>query len=98
MVRKLVISNEAISDLDEIWDYIARDSPMKADSFINKIYQRCVDLSELDGVGRTRVELYPNFLSVPFRKYVIFFQRTESGLQIVRILHGARDLGAMFEE
>lgn len=33
-----------------------------------------------------------------FRKYVIFFQRNEKEVEIVRVLHGARDIRTIFKE
>lgn len=96
MGRKLAIAREAIRDLDEIWDYIAADSIANADRFIERIYEKCREISELDGIGRKREDLHPGMLSVPFKKYVIFFMRSESSVHIIRILHGARDIGAIF--
>ena len=98
MGRKLEISSEGISDLGEIWDYIANDSSANADRFVEQIYQKCVEISELDGIGRSREELYPGLFSISFRKYIIFFQRADSCVRIIRILHGARDIGAVFND
>ncbi|MBD5780774.1 type II toxin-antitoxin system RelE/ParE family toxin [Pelagicoccus sp. NFK12] len=98
MAKKLVISEEAESDLEDIWDYIAMDSPLKADRFIDQLFRKCLDLSELDGVGRQRNELYQGLLSLPHKKFVIFFTREKSKVNIVRILRGSRDLDPLFED
>lgn len=98
MARDLIISNEAESDLDDIWDYIAKDSPLKADRFIDQLYRKCIDISELDGVGRHRNELSSGLLSIPHKRYTIFFERKETQINIVRILRGSRDLDQIFEE
>jgi len=96
--RKLEISSEGISDLGEIWDYIANDSSANADRLVEQVFQKCVEISVLDGIGRPREELYPGLFSISFRKYIIFFQRTDSCVRIIRILHGARDIGAVFND
>ena len=41
----LVISDEAVSDLTEIWTHIAEDSPARADQFIDQIYDKRVRLT-----------------------------------------------------
>jgi plasmid stabilization system protein ParE len=38
---KLVISDEAVSDLVDIWTYIAEDSPERADRFVDQIHDKC---------------------------------------------------------
>ena len=97
MAKELRVSQEAIRDLDEIWDYIAGDSPARADRFVDQLVQKCREASELDAIGRARDELHPGMLSLAFKKYVIFFTRSQPSLHAVRILHGARDIGAMFD-
>jgi plasmid stabilization system protein ParE len=98
MTRDLSISDEAESDFDDIWDYIAKDSPLKADRFIDQLYRKCFDISELNGIGRQRDELSEGLLSITHKKYIIFFLRTETKVDIVRILRGSQDLEQLFEE
>jgi plasmid stabilization system protein ParE len=38
---RLVISDEAISDLIDLWTYIAEDSPERADQFVDQIHEKC---------------------------------------------------------
>ena len=98
MAKDLYISEEAESDLDDIWDYIAKDSPLKADRFLEQLYRKCISISELDAIGRRRDELAEGLLSIPHKKYIIFFVREVSQVSIVRILRGSRDLDQAFEE
>ncbi|MCC5806295.1 MAG: type II toxin-antitoxin system RelE/ParE family toxin [Opitutales bacterium] len=95
--KKPLISHAAIRDLDEIWDYIAGDSERAADHLIDEIVEKCRELAILKGVGHRREDLLPGLLSLAHRKYVVFFRRNER-VEIVRILHGARDIPALFEE
>jgi toxin ParE1/3/4 len=48
-------------------------------------------------MGRVRDELVPSLRSFPVGKYVIFYRPIENGIEIARILHGARDLPSIFE-
>jgi toxin ParE1/3/4 len=54
-------------------------------------------LAEQAMLGRRREELAPGLLSFPFGRYVIFYEVIPDGIAIVRVLHGARDPGPLFE-
>jgi len=97
MGRELRISEEAESDLEDIWDYIAEDSPLNADRFIDQLYQKCLDVAVLEGIGRNRDELTDGLLSIPHKKYTIFFLRDDKCVSVVRILRASLDIEAQFE-
>jgi toxin ParE1/3/4 len=46
-------------------------------------------------LGRSREEVAPGLRSFPFGRYVIFYEVMPDGIAIVRVLHGARDLGPL---
>ena len=48
---------EAVSDLNDIHDYIAQDSPSAAARFIREIEEKCDTLAEHPLMGRSRSEL-----------------------------------------
>jgi len=54
-------------------------------------------LAEQPMLGRSRDELAPGLRSIPLGRYVIFYEVIPDGISIVRVLHGARDLGSLFE-
>jgi toxin ParE1/3/4 len=87
----------ARADLVEIWDYIADDNETQADAFIDNIDRRLRLLAEKPYLGRVRDELAENMRSFPVGRYVIFYIVIPNGIQIVRVLHGARDLASIFE-
>ena len=47
-------------------------------------------------MGRARDELSANVRSFPFGRYVIFYAAIEDGIDVVRVLHSARDIDAVF--
>jgi toxin ParE1/3/4 len=49
-------------------------------------------------IGRARPELAPELRSVPEGRYVMFYRPLPDGVEIVRVLHGARDLDSVFVE
>jgi toxin ParE1/3/4 len=91
------VSDVARSDLDEIWLYIARDNLEVADKFIHAIVSRFPKLPAMPLIGRQREELLPRLRSFPVSCYVIFYRPIENGVEIVRVLHGARDFPPLFD-
>jgi len=86
----------ARSDLTEIWDYIADDNETRADAFVDLIDQKFQELARHPNMGRARDELAEGLRSFPVGRHVIFYRVVPEGVEIVRILHGSRDLNAIF--
>ena len=89
-------SPAAENDLDEIWWYIAQDSPVNADKFIDEIETTCRQLARFTGMGKNRDELHPGLQSFPVGKYLIFYMPINGGIEIIRVLHGMMDIDALF--
>jgi toxin ParE1/3/4 len=93
---RLLRTPEAISDLDAIWDYIARDSVLAADRMLDQLHERFVLLSDNPEIG----ELQPHLADGEYRRftcgnYVIYYRPLRDGIILVRVLHGARDHEAL---
>ena len=95
-MRVIVKLPRAKSDLVEIWGYIADDSEASADTFIETVDQKFNALAGRPNMGRHRDELADGLRSFPVGRYVIFYRPIPKGIEIVRVLHGARDLDAVF--
>jgi len=93
-VAVIVLQPRAKADLSEIWQFIAEDSDDQADAFIDLIDQKFQLLAQKSGLGRRREELAEGLRSFPVGRYVIFYLPIPGGVQIVRVLHGARDIEA----
>lgn len=87
---------KARSDLIEIWDYIADDSEARADAFIDRIDEVIRSLALSPYIGRSREELAEGLRSFPVERYVIFYRVATIGIEIVRVLHGSRDINPFF--
>jgi len=86
----------ARSDLSEIWDYIADDNETRADAFVDIIDQKFQALASYPNMGRSRDELEEGPRSFPVGRQVIFYRVIAEGVEIIRVLHGSRDLNAIF--
>lgn len=86
------------ADLGEIWDYIADDSEARADAFIDAIGKTFHALAGQPGMGRICDELLVGLRSFPIGRYVVFYRALPNGVEIIRVLHGARDVDAIFPD
>jgi len=90
-------TRQADADLLEIWVYIAENNVEAANSTIYAIGRRCHDCADLPGMGRRRDDLALGLRSITEGNYIIFYRLVDDGIQIVRVLHGARDLPSLFD-
>lgn len=90
------LTPRARSDLDDIAEFIARDNPQAATRVIRAIRAKCRAIGKNAWIGAAREELEPGLRCVPAGKYVIFY-RSENPVQVIRVLHGARDIPSVFK-
>ena len=86
----------AEADVLEIWDYIADDGIAAADRWVDRLDEQFQVLAMQPMMGRARDELAPGVRSFPFGRYVVFYLPLDGGIDVVRVLHGARDIDAAF--
>jgi toxin ParE1/3/4 len=91
-----VFTDEAIADLNDIHDYIAQHSPTAAARVIGEINERCDLLADNPMMGRSRPEFGRDVRSFPSGAYIIFYRPAEDSVEILRVIHGARNIEAMF--
>ncbi len=95
---RLIVTPLAEEDLESIGDHIAKDSPRRAATFIGELRSQFKTITANPLAFRLRPELGEGIRSLAYGNYVIFFQPAENELLIVRILHGAMDIAARFDE
>ena len=88
----------AAADVLDIWDYIAEDSVDAADRWVDSLDEKLHVLATQPLMGRARDELHVHLRSFPFGWYVIFYVPLEDGIDVVRVLHSARDIDLFFGE
>ena len=93
----LIVSPLAEEDLEEIWSFVAERDVEAADRLIDEITGRFDHLLAYPEAGRARHELLVNLRSLPVKRYVIFYQPTDDGVEIFRVLHGSRDVQGEFD-
>lgn len=87
----------AEDDILDIWMFIAEDSVREADRWIDRLDESLALWATQPQLGRARDELAPGIRSLPFGRYVVFFAPLPDGIDVVRVLHSARDLDEQFQ-
>lgn len=103
MKRKVDQSVEARRDLVEIVAYLAEHSESAAQRFRAAAEATFLQLAKAPGIGALYEPDDPAFAGLryclvsTFRHYVVFYRPTDDGLEVVRVLHAARDVGAILD-
>ena len=92
----LFISPQAEQDLVDIWLYIANDSSANADSFLDHLNEQAQRLVEFPKSGKLRPELDQSLRCFPIENYLMFYREQDVSIELVRVLHAARDLEVLF--
>jgi toxin ParE1/3/4 len=94
VLRRRLASN----DIADIWDYIAEDSAHQADTWVSRLDKTLHLLASQPLMGRLRNELSAGLRSQPLGRYVVFYLPLDDGIDVVRVLHSARDIDAAFSK
>jgi len=91
-MARIVQAPAAEADAVEIWVYIAQDNPDAADRLLGRFDKLFRLLASQPQLGKSVEDLAPNLRFVPLGNYLIFYRPRTDGVEIVRILHAARDI------
>ncbi len=94
----VAVRPRALADLAEIWAFVADDSVKHADRFAALIDGQFRVLARQPLMGRSRPELATDLRSLLVGSYIIFYLAVPKGLEIIRVLHGARDIESILQE
>lgn len=88
------ISEEADEDMYDIWHFIAivNSNPNNADKFIDEFDEVFSMIARNPFIGVLRDELVKGIRQVVFRGYLIFYIPSKNGIEIIRVLNGAKDI------
>ena len=87
----------ALHDLAEIDLYIRAENPAAADRLLASFQAKFALLATNPEMGHRRDELRPGIRSFPLGTYVAFHRIAGKVIEIVRVLHGRRDIEREFE-
>ena len=93
------VSPQAVADLNGIWYYVAEESASieTASHLIDSITDRFFLLSRHPHLGRSRDEdLGTSLRTFPVGEYLIVYCIEDGNVLVLRVVHGRRDLEALF--
>jgi antitoxin ParD1/3/4 len=99
MGRQFLLSASAARDLDEILTYVLeQDGLQRARHVADRLHESFQRLADAPELGHRRKDL--TSAPVLFRavwSYLVVYRSDSTPLEIVRVLHGARDLPSLLE-
>lgn len=93
-MAKFQLTNKAVSDLSNIWNYTFENwSEKQADNYYNSLLEACYKISRNPNIGRSYSKVLENLLGLKMNRHIIFYRIIGSNkIEITRILHGSMDL------
>ena len=104
MTNRILRSDKALRDLDELTAYIQNDSPGAAIRFLAAAEESFKLLATSPELGQRQTFRRPELVDLRvwqvrgFENFLIFYRPLEHGIEVVRVLHAARDIGAAFDD
>lgn len=96
---QLRMSNPAISDIEEIADYLAEKASMNsADKFLAALNKKLKKISQFPSIGRLRSEIRENARSISVESYLVLYEIDDNIIVILRVVSGYQDLTALFDD
>jgi toxin ParE1/3/4 len=92
------LTEAAEQDVREIWEYVAEYDLAFADKMIDLVFDKFQLLADHKEIGRRLDYFIIEMRMLPFKKYQIFYFPNDDGVEIYRVLHGARDVEGEFED
>jgi toxin ParE1/3/4 len=99
-MAKVILRQEAINDLDDIWRYTYDQwSEKQADKYYARIKFACKEIGENPELGRNYYGIEQNLLGLKSGKHIIFYhQISDDEIEVIRILHERMDLKRRINE
>lgn len=98
MTFRVVQRARARQDILELVEHIAADNPRAAAAFYDAYERTLTGLEQMPDKGRPYRSKEPWLRGVRaisvgrFRRYLSFYRRTGNQVDVLRVLHGARDI------
>ena len=89
----------AKNDLKQIHDYIAKDSKYYAQNVVQEIVAKTETLTDFPEIGRVVPEISDqNIRELIVYSYRLIYEISNTGIEILAIIHGRRDFNSAWDE
>lgn len=102
-MKPVVFNPVAVDDLEEIVSYIRQDNAMAAEAVRDDILETAESLGHQPDLGvrpRFSAARFIGIRFLPSKQYpncLLFYRELSDEVEILRVLHGARNLPPLFE-
>jgi plasmid stabilization system protein ParE len=87
-----VLSDRALDDLADIYEYIATENPVAAERLVEAITTKISDLANAGNRGVARENIAEGLGAFPFKQRCIYYRIVGNEFYVLRILHGKQDV------
>lgn len=104
MTSGAILSPDASSDIDGVARYLSLESLDLAHRFYEAFFETLDGLvlyprkGRIRGWAHSKLESARSWPVAGFEQFLVFYQPTESGIYVLRVLHGAMDLDRRMSE
>ena len=95
-MARVLFTRQAREDLIDIWRHIAEDDPQAADRVLDRLDEAAGHLALHPEMGAARDDIRPGLRYTISGSYLLLYRITDAGVEIVRAVHGRRDLFSLF--
>ena len=95
-MRKLVISDQALDDLVAIGKYLMQRNSSAATRVLKMIRKRIDSLAAHPFLGFERNDMVLGLRCLVVKQYLVFYQPTDTVVEIVRVRHSAQSQDELF--
>ena len=97
-MKRHIISQPAVKDLEDIIDYFSSHNIEAGEKFINEFEKKCRYLANFPNMGRSYYNINSYLRGLPLDSYIIFYRIIDDGIEIIRVVSGYRNLESLFLE
>ena len=98
-MKKYVLTSTAKGDVRDILDFLKTESPTATVRVRTALRDAMRLLAERPGAGHVRTDLADGTVRFwPVFSYLVIYRSDTNPIQIVRVLHGKRDVRRLLEE
>ncbi|MBC6421702.1 MAG: type II toxin-antitoxin system RelE/ParE family toxin [Hormoscilla sp. SP5CHS1] len=90
------LTDEALQDLDEIFNYLSGYSLDAVDRFLDALEKKYQNLVNFLQMGKSYEELAPQLRGVPIDGYILLYRLVGEDIEILRVVSGYRNLKSLF--
>jgi plasmid stabilization system protein ParE len=84
--------------LIDIWRYVAQHNEAAADRLYARFHEVAQRLADYPQSQREQNELGSGTRIAPLHRFLICYREVESGVEIFRVIHAARDIGRVLRD